>query len=721
MPYKVTITGLVQGVGFRPYVYQQAQKIGLHGYVKNTRQGVEFVVNKKPHLKEFFADKPPMARIDSIKVAPYSNPLPRKFVIKKSQAGQGHSEIPPDIFLCPDCLRDLRSQKSRRYRYPFISCTNCGPRYTVIESTPYDRKKTSMGKFKLCPACQTEYKNANTRWYHAETIACPDCGPRVYLLKNNKEIKTGNPIKACAELIKEGEIVAIKGIGGFHLVCSTAPKITDKLRNLTNRPRKPFALMARNLKQARKFVKINDLEKKHLQSPARPIVILQKKNEKLLPSVSDLDSLGIILPYTGLHYLLFDYLKDPVIFTSANFPGKPLTTTKEEQFVKYILDHDREILNPVDDSVVKIINNHTLWLRRARGCVPAPISVNTNFDSGKIALGAEQNSTFAFSFPGKIILSEHLGNLRVRENYQRYKKTINRYKKFYNFRAKNMVFDSNPAYRSTAYGKKLRLPKQQMQHHLAHVKSVAVEKNLDEYIGIAADGAGLGTDGTIWGGEVFLAQKTKSKTQIRRIGSLELQPMIGGDLATIQPPRMLLGILSKFLDKAALQQLAKRHFSATEYKILSKQLTENFNITYTSSTGRILDAASAMLGFCKQRTYEGEPAIKLEANSSRPFADLKPKIFKEKGLYRLHTTNIFEYLWKNKKRDKQRLAATIQKHLADGFWQIASKANQKKLPIVFSGGVAYNRIITTYLTKRGVIVNEKVPPGDGGIALGQLG
>ncbi|MFC1722008.1 carbamoyltransferase HypF [Patescibacteria group bacterium] len=629
----------------------------------------------------------------------------------------------PTVFLCADCLKELRNPKNRRCNYPFISCTNCGPRFSVVKSTPYDRERTSMKQFKMCSKCREEYTNPDSRFYHAETTACPQCGPQLSLYRRGRKTATADPISEIAKLIRQGEIVAIKGIGGFHLVCNAKKQTVSELRKLTGRLTKPYALMAENISAAKKLAKINQSEAEWLQNPARPIVVLQKKQAKSLLSISCLDSLGLMLPYTGLHYLLFDHFSEPLVFTSANLPDNPLSIKREEQFVDAVLDHNREIINPIDDSVVKIINGHPLFLRRARGYVPEPIQTVTGRKAGTLSLGAEQNSTFSLITANDAVTSQHLGNTHRPQSLERFRKTVGKYRRFYNIKPRQIVTDLHPQYSSSLYGqdlaRSLKISPTTAQHHIAHVMSVATEHNLNDFVGIAADGAGYGTDDTIWGGEVFKSQKVKGKRQITRIGSLELQPMIGGDKATQDPPRMLMGILAKFCDDQALWQFMKRFYRRSDFDVLQKQLVENFNIRQTSSTGRILDAAAALLGFCDKRTYEGEPAITLEANSTNPYSDLKPDLVRQGHLWRLQTTSVFEYLLANKNRDPKRLAATVQHYLAMGLWQIAKKAPNKQ-PVVFSGGVVYNRIITTYLTNKGCLVNKRIPPGDGGISFGQL-
>ncbi|MFC1617910.1 carbamoyltransferase HypF [Patescibacteria group bacterium] len=717
MMQKINFYGRVQGVGFRPFIYRRCKKLGLHGHVRNTGNSVELLINRKVSVKKLLIDLPSIARVDKTTALALSKTAPANFVIKPSPKQTGSAEIPPDIATCPDCLKDMNDPKSHRQNYAFIACTNCGPRFSVVKSTPYDRDRTSMAKFPLCPKCLQDYQNPETRWYHAETTACPKCGPKYSLFAKGKQIACSDPITKTAHWLRQEKIVAIKGIGGFHLVCLAKRWPVQQIRSLTNRPRKPFALLVPDLLTARKLCKISNLEQKFLTSPARPIVVLSKHNARARQFITPLDSLGLMLPHTGLHYQLFDQLNEPLIFTSANMPGEPLTTKRSQQFADFILDHNRDIINPIDDSVIKIINNHPLFLRRARGYTPATFSHKSSRKA--LALGAEQNNTFALQTKSKLILAQHQGNTRKRATLRHMQRNLQKYQRFYNFKPQAIKTDAHPQYRTAKYGLSLahksKLTASPIQHHLAHVKSVAFEHDLTNYIGIAADGSGYGTDGTIWGGEVLFVRGNKW----HRAGSLEPQPMLGGDLATQEPPRMLLGILAGFLNEQKLWPIMNKYFTRQQFSLLYSQAQQKFNAPLTTSTGRILDATAALLGFCTKRTYEGEPAITLEARSSTPYRDLNPQISSSYNRLILETTSLFKYLLKNTRRDKARLAATSQLYLAQGFLDLAHKVNPK-LPIVFAGGVAYNRIITTYLSKHGVLLNKKIPPGDGGISVGQL-
>ncbi len=727
MSYKITFEGLVQGVGFRPFLYRQAQKMRLKGYVKNTGSGVELLLDRHVALERLLQGRPPMSRIDRAIIE--KNPTSRKyqnFSIKASPPKTGQSEIPPDIFLCPDCLKEMRDPANRRFGYFFITCTNCGPRYTAIGATPYDREKTSLKKFKLCPDCAREYRNPLNRRYHAETIACPKCGPKLKLWRQGQVVRAANPISATANLIKQGRIVAVKGIGGFHLVCQTQTATVKKLRRITGRPRKPFALMVKNILTAKKLARLNQQEIETLSGPPRPIVVVAKRHRNAFKEVSALDSLGLMLPYTGLHYLLFDYLDEPLVFTSANRPDQPLSTRRQEQIVPDVLDHNRPILNPADDSIIKVIDGQPLFLRKARGYVPEPITTDTGVTPPRLALGAEQNSTFAFKTGGKILLSPHLGQTREPAAFHQFQKTRRDWMRFYQISPRELRRDRHPDYATTKHAIKLaqkwKIPLRPVPHHLAHVLSVAAEHNLREFIGIAADGAGYGTDGKIWGGEIFHVKRAPNLIW-RRIASLEEQPLIGGDLAARDIPRLVLAIAHHFLDEQNLWSLMKRYYTRAKFNLLLGQLRQGMNLTATTSAGRVLDAAAVLLGFCRQRTYEGEPALELEANSRPAPKSLAPVIvpapYGDNRQYLLATTPLFRYLVANLAKNRHVLATVVQTYLAEGFWRLARKLDPR-LPVVFGGGVAYNRIITTYLTRQGVLINQKIPPGDGGISFGQL-
>ncbi len=718
--FKIIIKGVVQGVGFRPYIYRKAKQYNLSGYVKNIGSGVEIVVNDEDFVKKL-NDLPPRAQITDCQQKVFNTKkVYSGFHIEKSEKNMGQTILPPDIYMCKDCEKELNDKNDRRNHYYFITCTNCGPRFTIIKDYPYDRKRTSMNEFRMCKECEKEYINPLNRRYHAETIACPKCGPKLKLIKKNRNKNTDmtsadddKTIQKTAELIRNGEVVAIKGVGGFHL-CSTTSNV-DKIRKLLDRPDKPFALMVKNPGMVEKFAYSNDIEQELLQSSISPIVVLKKKKIDFFKDISELDSIGVMLPYTPLHHLLMEKLDEPLVMTSANIPGEPIQT--DEKIGDYFLTHEREIINRCDDSVLKIINNKVMYLRRSRGYVPLPIKLPINC-ADTLALGAEMNSIICAAKNDNAFLSQYIGETSKLKTLDYLKETTQKNIKLTRLKPKIIACDLHPDYNSTQYAKELtkkygaRLI--QIQHHKAHIASVAAEHGLKNYVGIAMDGTGYGEDGKIWGGEVF---SVTDGINFERIGHLEEQPQIGGDFATIYPKKMLLGILSKLLSEKEIIKM--KLFDEKETQLYLKQLSQNFNVIQTTSSGRILDATAALLGICDTRTYDGRPAMLLESTSTTPI-EIELKFKQEDGKMILLTTPLFEYLIKNIKKGKGVLAATAQSYLARGLHEIAkNEANQKNVKIVFSGGVAYNQMITSFMLKQGVLINKEIPCGDGGISYGQ--
>lgn len=714
MMYRLFVKGIVQGVGFRPYIYRKATESNLVGSVKNIGSGVEIIVNDK-HFLEKLNNLPPLAKITDFSIEKYkSNKNFSDFKILKSKSSKGETELPADIFTCKDCLKELRSKKNRRRKYYFITCTNCGPRFSMIKDYPYDRPFTSMKEFEMCPDCKKEYTNPLDRRYHAQTIACKKCGPKLKLYKKKTDItkKTDfETIKTAVELIKNGEIISIKGVGGFHICSLTDDEIVSKVRKLLGRPDKPFAIMCKDLEMLDDIAYYSNKEKKLLQSPQRPIVVLKKKKEKDFISVSELNSIGVMLPYTALHYLMFDFIDKPVVMTSCNIPGEPVNIS--ENLGKYFLTHERKIVNRCDDSVLKVINNHIFYLRRSRGYVPIAIKFPIKCED-TLSLGGEMNNVICTVKKDKCFLSQYIGETSKYKTFKFLKETVETFIHLTRLKPKIITCDLHPSYNSTNYAKELsekyNAKLVQIQHHKAHVAGVAAEYNLSDYVGIAIDGLGYGEDGKIWGGEVF---DVKNNVDFNRIGHLEEQAQIGGDSATIYPNKMLFGILSKILDEKEIIKLGL--FNKKESKMYLKVLEKKFNVPYTSSAGRVLDAASALLGFCKKRTYDGRPAMLLESKATKPY-DFKPFFNNINGKKILLTTPLFKYLLENLDKDKKRLAATVQIYLAKGLFEIASISEK---PIVVSGGVAYNDMISSFLIDNNVFVHKKIPSGDGGTCFGQ--
>ncbi|MBD3202791.1 carbamoyltransferase HypF [Candidatus Woesearchaeota archaeon] len=712
--YKIIVKGIVQGVGFRPFVYRQAVKRNLLGSVNNVGEGVEIIINDKEFIETVINNKPPLSRIDSFSIQETdSEKKIQEFKIIKSKKTKGTSQLPPDIFTCKDCIKELRDKSNRRYGYYFISCTNCGPRFSMIKDYPYDRPYTSMQEFEMCSECRNEYEDPLDRRYHAQTIACPDCGPRLKLMHKKKDIsaKTDKAtIKKAVDIIRSGEFLSIKGVGGFHICSKTDPESVKRVREFLKRANKPFALMVKDTCMAEKYVKISKKEKDILESPQRPIVVLKKNKKGSLEEVSELDSLGVMLPYTALHYLLFDHIDEPLVMTSCNIPGKPVALT--EKLGKYFLTHERKIVNRCDDSVIKIIKKRPIFLRRSRGFAPVLVHIKKKCND-TLALGAELSSAICAAKKDRCFLSQHIGKTSELETFDFLKETIDRFVRLTRLKPEIIACDLHPGYNTTKYAKELskkyKAELVKIQHHKAHVAGVAAEHNLKDYVGIAMDGLGYGEDGKLWGGEIFLARKNS----IKRVGHLEPQIQIGGDSAAIYPKKMLLGIFSKFLSDKQIKDM--NLFDNKDTELYLQAIKNNFNTIETTSAGRILDAVAALLGICEKRTYEGRPPMLLESIAQKPY-NINPEIKKENGKYILMTIPLFKFLLKNLKKDKKRLAATAQLYLAKGTYEIAKQFHK---PIVFSGGVAYNKKISGYMIRKGIFINKKIPAGDGGICFGQ--
>ncbi len=702
----VLCSGVVQGIGFRPFVYRIAVKRGLTGYVLNLGDaGVKIVAEGDKQsiasfLKALHDEKPPLAYYENLEVKwePYKGEF-SSFVVAKSNKNArsgGVSYIPPDIALCDDCRRELFNPQSRRYMYPFIVCSACGPRYTIIEDLPYDRENTTMRDFPMCEDCEKEYTNPLDRRYHAEPTCCPKCGPSMSLYTRDGElIETLNPIKEAAKLLEEGYIIAIKGIGGTHVATKTTeddPVIL--LRKRRRRPQRPFALMSRNLDAVQTFAEITSSERDLLLSYRRPIVVLKKKSPFPLSKylAPGLHTIGVMLPYSGIHEILLYYSKEPaLVMTSGNYPGQPMAISNKEAFsqlskiVDYFLLHNRRIINRNDDSVVRIVDNKLSFLRRSRGYVPEPFKLKFLKDNKEtiIGFGPEENVTFTLLRGGYAYPSQHIGdvdNLEMIEFIQTAVRNLSRITNIDPTHVTAVGSDLHPSFFTTRYAeefsKQRNIPHYKIQHHHAHIIALMAEHNFsvdEEVVGIAIDGYGYGVDKTAWGGEILLA----TYTSFERKAHLEQVPMPGGDRSTYYPIRMAAGILSKQLSENELQNLLLSYkdafpFGQREIDIVIKQIYSKFNTPMTSSTGRVLDAISVLLNVCNKRTYEGEPAMKLEAFAAQGNPNKLPfdiKISKNNGIYVFSTSEIMlqvvEYL-KSNKRLKD-IAASAQKAIALGF------------------------------------------------------
>jgi len=747
---KVRVTGIVQGVGFRPFVYRTAVKKDLKGYVKNMGDaGVEIVLegNDKT-IRNFLEDlkekKPSLARIHEIITEELKGENQYvTFAIQRSseEAELSGSVIPPDIAICNECLKELRDKNNPRHDYFFITCTDCGPRYTIIEKLPYDRENTTMRDFLMCMFCQSEYSNSLNRRFHAQTVACSKCGPKVYLTdRRGKIIPYEDPIREAGKLLSEGSIVALKGYGGFHVASST---IKDqpllRLREVKHRRQKPFAIMARSLEAVKSFAEVSPAEAELLTSYARPIVLLNKSKHYYLSDLvaPGLHNVGTMLPYTGLHYMLFDSVNDVAfVMTSANPPNQPIVKDNEEALktlggiVDYFLFHNRQIAHRCDDSVMRLHGNKPVFIRRSRSYAPAPIILRDKSPKCVLALGGELNNTACVLLGDKAFISQHIGDVENVETRNFLVNAGRHLTQLTNSKVEVVACDLHPKFTTTRLAQELAEENHwqliQVQHHYAHVAALMVEHDISEMVGICCDGYGYGVDGEAWGGEIIFC--SMNSTEFKRLAHLEKQPLIGGDLATRYPLRMAAGILHKKVNVKDWLLQNKQHFpyGEKEVQLVMEQLKTESKIIRTTSCGRILDAAAAVLGLCLERTYEGEPAMKLEsaAFKGRNILELKPII--ENNV--LKTTemmlNIFENREKHQAAD---LAFSVHAYLAKGLAELAiGQALENGVKSIgFSGGVACNEIMTRVMQKTveaaglNFLANKAIPPGDGGLSFGQ--
>ncbi len=732
---KIIFYGLVQGVGFRPAVYRCAKSLGLSGYIRNNGSNVEVVVDRdhEKFLEQLNSELPPLAKISGTELdLETSGKEYSDFSIVLSEDGERSSVIPADTAICDDCLSELFDEKDRRHLYPFINCTNCGARFSAIASVPYDRDNTSMKEFKLCENCESEYDFPENRRFYAQTISCMDDGPHFTLYgRDGGVVETENAIEHFAEKIENGAIGVLKSWGGMHLICNL--ETLRRFRKWYSRPEKPFAVMARNIKAARALARISDSEETLLLSLQRPIVILQKRPDRLedplLSLVSPrLDNIGLYLPYSAIQHLLFNYLKkDAIIMTSANPPGEPIVIEDDEVFKLgadlYML-HNRKIINRIDDTVMIPFEDRTFFIRKSRGFVP--IALNPHHTRQVVSVGAEENLTTGVSFGGKLYTSQYLGDVRKYNVYEFQKSATFHLMDLFGINEVDAIgADLHPLYTSKRFahelGERYSAEVFEIQHHWAHAASLMIDNDIsDEILCLTLDGAGYGTDGNIWGGEVILS----SFTEFERIARLEYLPLIGGDRAVEDPRRVVFAIFKKL-------GLDSDYFDHDVSSILKKAIK---NSPKSCSFGRFLDAISCFLGVCCKKTYDGEPAIKLERylNRGKKKFEFETGIT-DSGVRVIETLPLFEQLFeyaqdKNlTEQDRYDLAYSMVSVPLKMMVEIAlEKAQERNMAYIgLTGGVAYNLPITR-MVKEAVedrnftlLTHNHVPNGDGGISVGQ--
>ena len=722
----IIIRGIVQGVGFRPFVYAKAREFGITGTVKNLGSEVE-IHAFGDHFEEFLeavSRGTPLSRIDSVIVRDMRGDPPDTFIILESGSGSLSGFIPADVATCDDCITDIFTPGGRYEGYWATSCVNCGPRYSIINAIPYDRERTSMEAFPMCDACGSEYTDPSCRRHHAQTIACAACGPRLSLLRaDGTPVAVEDPVRETAALLDAGSIVAIRGIGGFHIAC--VEEAAGVLKRRLGRSEQPLAVMT-TPDEVERIAVVSDEDRRILHSRARPIVVLEKRDPLSHQAISGLHTIGCMLPYSGLHHLLFaDLAHRLLIMTSANLPGYPMITDisgaldRLSGMVDYVLTHDRRIVNRCDDSVVR----DGYIIRLSRGLAPKRSAVDLG-DRSILGVGPELNANISIYRGGFCITSPHVGNVRNPRTLAYLQETVERLGGLVGARYDRVVHDLHPQFLSTRYAREVAeavgAELLAVQHHRAHIAAATRE----ECVGIAIDGVGYGDDGTVWGGEVFAGQVP----HLDRVAHLEVVPMPGGDLATRYPERMLYGILPT---AGVRDMLASRGWSDIELGVLSRQVERGLNVTGTSSTGRVLDAAAALLGICRERTYDGEPAMKLEsaAYSGRALVwDLE--FLRDGGCEVLSTRSILAEAYRRSAAGERTgdVAASVQYNLARGVAAMAIRAaDELGIPrVALSGGVAYNRAIRETIIGEvraaglEVVMNREYPLGDGCISFGQV-
>lgn len=718
---RLVFKGTVQGVGFRPTVYRVAKSLGLKGYVLNKGSEVEVVIDrdKEKFIKKLQQNLPDIARITDILVETDDRVF-NDFKILHSRQGTHQSLIPADIGICENCFEELFDKKNKRYFFPFTNCTSCGARFSIIEDIPFDRERTSMKDFKLCSSCEKEYRNPLDRRYHAQTISCPLCGP-VYTLydKNKKNLGSKDAIQRFAEEIDDGRTGVIKSWGGMHLCCDVSE--INRFRNWYNRPQKAFAIMVRDIETAKKYGYISRKEEELLLSKNKPIVLVEKK--RLEEASPGLNTIGLFLPYTGLHHLLFYYLRtDALVMTSANIPGEAMIVEDEEAFsidADYYLLHNRRIPNRVDDSVVKVWRDHVFFLRKSRGYVPEPLPVS--YSEHVLSVGAGENVIGAISSDKNIFPTQYIGDSKYYSTIPFLEDSLRHMMKLTMDEpdVDAVAMDIHPGYDTRFVAKKFaeeyHAPIFEIQHHWAHAASLLVDNMVDECVVLTVDGLGMGDDGTLWGGEVLYS----SLTSYKRVGHLRYIPLLGGDQATRDPRRLVFAVFKTLGDE--------RFFSGREADVLSKLMDKS---PLSSSFGRVLDALSCYLGICCKRTYDGEPAMKLERylamGGCRYLFDVEVKdnVVNTVDLFRQLDEKISKNLSEKKKAD---YAYSFVEAIVDSLVGIAVEyADEQSIKnIGLSGGVSYNipivEMVEKCVNKHGLnlLVHNRVPNGDGGISIGQ--
>jgi len=743
---RAVVRGAVQGVGFRPFIYRLATELGLRGWVNNSSSGVFLEVEGPPDLLRRFllrleSERPPVSSIQSLECSYLDSVGYSDFEIRPSEDGEKTTLVLPDIATCPECLEEIFDKSNRRYRYPFTNCTHCGPRFSIIERLPYDRQATSMKQFTMCPACAAEYQDPRDRRFHAQPNACPVCGPRLELWAADGRplAKFDDALLHAAEEIRRGNIVAVKGLGGFHLV--TDARSQDAVRRLRlrkHREAKPFALMYPDLAMIRHDCEVSSSEERLLCSPESPIVLLWQRpgsGIRIAPAVAPGNPyLGVMLPSTPLHHLLMSELGFPVVATSGNLSDEPICTDEHEavQRLRGIADaflvHNRPIVHHVDDSVARIVLDRELILRRARGFAPLPVVVNEDI-APTLAVGAHQKSSVALSVGRQVFVSQHIGDLDSVQSLDAFERVIASFRDLYEVGPIAVACDLHPNYVSTGYAHRNAASPLGVQHHYAHILSCMAENAIaPPVLGVAWDGSGYGPDGTIWGGE-FLAIDASSYQRIAHLRTFRLP---GAESAVREPRRAAAGMLYDMLGEEIFDRddlLSVQAFTPAERKVVRQMLRQGLNSPITSSVGRIFDAVASLIGLRQFVRFEGQAAMELE------FAAMTDVTGDAYTINHTHDPSqpmtiswarmVIEIL------DDQRagvplgrIARKFHNAMADAIVHIAQ--HQECDRIALSGGCFQNKLLTELAVNKlraagfRVYWHQRIPPNDGGIALGQV-
>ncbi len=779
----ISVRGIVQGVGFRPFVYGLAIEHSLKGWVYNTSEDVRIEVEGqaeaiKQFERELKTKAPPLACIESVTIEYHAPRGYKKFEIKQSQAQTGKYQlISPDVGTCQACLGELLNPADRRYRYPFTNCTNCGPRFTIIEDMPYDRPQTTMRRFQMCPQCQAEYDNPLDRRFHAQPNACPKCGPKVELVDNNGSlVDTSEPIAAAGQLLREGKIVAVKGLGGFLLACdATNDDVVKTLRQRKKRSSKPFAVMVTDMDEAKRHCYVSPEEEKLLTSPQKPIVLMNWKDDSCVSRevAPNLRFLGIMLPYTPLHHILLRDTGLPLVMTSGNLSEEPIARDNDEalrrlsRIADYFLIHNRDIYSRYDDSVAIAERGTSQLIRRARSYAPYPIRLP--FKTRQVlGCGAEEKNTFCLTKDNYAFLSQHIGDMENMETLEHFDSTLSLYKRLFRVEPEIVAHDLHPDYLATKYAKELGelgLRLVPVQHHHAHIAGCLVDNGVDTpVIGVAFDGTGMGADGNIWGGEFLVADYH----DFRRAGHLEYLPLPGGAAAIKRPYRTAIGYVLTLLGEDALNaviatlnevkgkqsQLASTcspneffdrrvgQVTEVEVEVIKRQIERKINSPLCSSMGRLFDAISALLGIRQEIDYEGQAAVELEmaAHSSAVARELDEaishvqesypyRIVEDGGIRIVHLRDLLSAIIEDSHRGipkgiiSLKFHDTVAQMINEMCYLIADEAGITQ--VALSGGVFQNRLLlrkaVNLLESSGfqVLTHRQVPCNDGGISLGQ--